>query len=257
MQLTAPTTRPVPPIRFDPPWRLLLAAIGWVLCAIVASGFLASFIVNFAVGFHNARILGDERWQPDQLIQSLLMAVFIQLTLFLAAWRWSWVVGQGNRRIGLGLAPLHQPRTLIVLAIITPAVAISWPVLLNTWLKAPDAWGRLFIGAHTTGPVAHAIILTLPLAITPICEEMFFRGWLWTGLRRRWSPGRVMLGTALLWLLGHLADGNLTHLLFLTPLAILLSVARHWCSSLWASVLLHIINNGAAAAVLVWVFWLR
>jgi hypothetical protein len=76
----------------------------------------------------------------------------------------------------------------------------------------------------------------------PIAEELFFRGWLWTGLRRTVSPVPTALITSALWLACHLTNG-LRYPLALLPAAAILSLARHYGGSVRASIALHFWNN--------------
>jgi membrane protease YdiL (CAAX protease family) len=86
------------------------------------------------------------------------------------------------------------------------------------------------------------------VVLSPLWEELFFRGWLWTGLRRHWRPLPVMLVTALPWLVLHMADGVLRPL-FLVPAAIMFSLARQYCGGVRASLTLHVLNNTTAIAI--------
>ncbi|HEX4260880.1 MAG TPA: type II CAAX endopeptidase family protein, partial [Acetobacteraceae bacterium] len=253
-QFSGDQTRP------DSALRLLLIALAWVLAAFVA-GFLLTFVVGFVAGFQNgltAHEVVRTEWRVSPLTYRLLAAVGIQLTLFLAAWRRSRVVGKGDRRAGLGLGPLRRLRLLSVLAVTEPVIAISWVLLISRWLRPPHPFGfaQYFVRARTLGPATEVPVLFLMIALAPICEEMFFRGWLWTGLQRHWRPVPIMLATALPWLLLHMNQG-IWRPLYLIPAAIFISVARHYCGGLRASILLHFINNGIAAALLVFLLWVR
>lgn len=245
--------------RAEPPLRLLFIAVAWMLGAVL-SGFVLPFVTGFVIGFHNALVAshGIEKWRLNPLIFRLLTTIPLQLVLFFAAWRQGRVVGQGDRRAGLGLGPLRRLRLLSVLAVTATVVAIGWALLLGRWLKPQHAFGiaLYFAQARRLGSAAELVVLLLTVSVAPICEEMFFRGWLWAGLQRHWRPAPVMLATALPWLLLHATEG-LERPLFLIPAAFVFSLARHWCGGSRASVLLHVINNGVAAVILVFLLWFR
>jgi hypothetical protein len=96
--------------------------------------------------------------------------------------------------------------------------------------------------AADIGPAMQVAIVLCIVGFAPLWEELFFRGWLWTGLRHRWGMLPVTLATALPWLLAHLSDG-LARPLFLIPGAIFLSLAREYCGGVRASLVLHLLNN--------------
>jgi membrane protease YdiL (CAAX protease family) len=79
-----------------------------------------------------------------------------------------------------------------------------------------------------------------------VSEELFFRGWLWEGLRRR---GQTMFMTACLtatpWLLLHGIDAP-GRILVLLPTAVIISFARYYGGGVRASLAVHMTNNGAA-----------
>jgi membrane protease YdiL (CAAX protease family) len=92
------------------------------------------------------------------------------------------------------------------------------------------------------------IMLLLAVAVAPVAEELFFRGWLWTALRRSWGVWPTALCTAGLWLGIHAIDGPVRALILL-PTAILLCLARYYGGSVRASLLVHVVNNGTAVAI--------
>jgi membrane protease YdiL (CAAX protease family) len=55
--------------------------------------------------------------------------------------------------------------------------------------------------------------LVLSLALAPIAAELFFRGWLWFGLRRGWGTVPVVIVTAMAWLGLHFIDAYIGLLL--------------------------------------------
>jgi membrane protease YdiL (CAAX protease family) len=75
--------------------------------------------------------------------------------------------------------------------------------------------------------------------LAPLSEELFYRGWLWTGLRKHWGWLPTAALTSAAWLVGHSA----ATVGWLLPVAVILSVARHYGQSVRASIALHILYN--------------
>jgi hypothetical protein len=83
----------------------------------------------------------------------------------------------------------------------------------------------------------------------PFAEELFYRGWLWTGLRRHWRAFPTALLSCGLWLLSHIEQGLLAPIM-LIPTAIILGFARHFCG-IRAAIVVHAIYNLVVVLVLV------
>jgi membrane protease YdiL (CAAX protease family) len=97
--------------------------------------------------------------------------------------------------------------------------------------------------------VSRAVLLTGVVVLGPVSEELFFRGWLWTALRRFCFPVPAMLATSTPWLAQHMLD-DIRAPLRLMPLAIVLSMAHHFCRSIRASIALHLPNNPIGVGII-------
>lgn len=121
------------------------------------------------------------------------------------------------------------------------ALVSVWPEGWGgTWLRN---WSKVSQEAQATlieGANLWVLFLTVGV-LTPIAEELFFRGALmgWMMLRRfpRWA---VILLPALLFAVMHLNPMGMLQIFFL---ALLLGYLRWASGSLWPSVGLHICNN--------------
>lgn len=100
-----------------------------------------------------------------------------------------------------------------------------------------------------TGYLAWIVRVVVVCALVP--EELFFRGWLWAGLRRQWGAWRTGRATGLLFLLVHGVAGDWRRPLVLAPFVVLLSLARELGGSVRASLAVHVMSNGLAAAALI------
>lgn len=99
-----------------------------------------------------------------------------------------------RRRLVTGLVGC----TLLVV-VAHAGVSVSSADMRKFYSKAVPALG----GPRTGGAGYAARTVATVVAGAPVAEEMFFRGWLWVGLRRRWGAWRTGGVTGLLFLLMH------------------------------------------------------
>ena len=142
------------------------------------------------------------------------------------------------------------PYTPLAIHAVGIYLLLSWgnEALVNVW---PEGWGgawlrnwsKLVEEAQNTLIEESNIWWSLLIVgvLTPLAEELFFRGALmgWMMLRRfpRWS---VILLPALLFAIMHLNPVGILPIFFL---ALLLGYLRWATGSLWPSVALHMFNN--------------
>jgi hypothetical protein len=84
------------------------------------------------------------------------------------------------------------------------------------------------------------------IAIAPLVEEFFFRGFLYQGLRNSWGVPLGVLGSAVIFGVIHLTPDKWIPLIFL---GIALALLREKTGSLWPCIMLHALNNSIAFAV--------
>ncbi|HVJ42827.1 MAG TPA: CPBP family intramembrane glutamic endopeptidase [Dongiaceae bacterium] len=145
-------------------------------------------------------------------------------------------------RIGLGDRALGAPIQLagVVLLVLAYAGLLSYLQFRNS----DDFFGAVFRAGAGWRLVA---FIALGL-LAPVAEEMLFRGWLWTGLRRSWPGFACTLVTGLIWILTHFVEGPVK-MAILAPVALLLGFARQSSASWRAPLVLHLaLNIGSLAA---------
>ena len=180
---------------------------------------------------------------------------------YLLGYRWLYrqpAPQEPSELLALSLEPLNEylkgvklPRFLLY-AILALGIylLLSWgnEALVSVW---PEGWGGAWLrnwskasqeAQATLIEGANLWVLFLTVGVlTPIAEELFFRGALmgWMMLRRfpRWT---VILLPALLFAVMHLNPVGMLPIFFL---ALLLGYLRWASGSLWPSVGLHICNN--------------
>jgi len=157
--------------------------------------------------------------------------------MFLAAYIRGRTVGNGLVRTGLGYEPVQRRPIILWLAILIVIYAVGWQI--RFYVSGHDLMAQqLMIDAASPWLCLYAASKTLLLA--PLMEELNIRGWFWAGLRKHWSALQTAAFTGAISLAIHGVGARLTLLL---PVVIMLSVARHFGSSVRASIALHMLYN--------------
>jgi membrane protease YdiL (CAAX protease family) len=260
--VTAPTDATAEPadapaargtVQPEHPWRSLLHALLWVLAAETASigvVVLVGAVTGIAEGLAYRR--GVAGWNVNPLIYGAVATIALQAILLLADLKQGRTVGRGNLALGLSATPIRRPGLIVVFVAMMLAWVVAYVAILVRF-QAFDAYVAARVPSILTlptsaGPVLLAIILLLAVVVAPVAEELFFRGWLWTALRRSWGVWPTAICTAGLWLAIHAIDGPVRALILL-PTAIVLCLARHYGGSVRASLVVHVVNNGTAVAL--------
>jgi hypothetical protein len=232
-------------------------AVLWLLVAQVA-GLLCAVVIGAVIGLQRGLSLsrGGTPWPtPSGIDFALASTVALQSLLLWVALRRARMLGGGSTAAGLGNLPVRRRGRVAlcgVLLLIWLAIwstAVIWlPSLLPIVARDTPA----LLGPPEAEDLP-ALVLRFVLigALAPIAEECFFRGWLWTALRRDWGAVATIAATGLLWLVNHAAGGPIQPLV-LFPAAILLGAAREVGGSVRASLTLHLLNNGIALALQWW-----
>ena len=229
------------------PLALLGVALAWLVLSAVGAALAASLIT-----FASARFGWSVTGRP--MVDAALLGLPLQQGLMaLGAVRRGRRIGVGDLRAGLGWAPVRQ-RRLVTGLVGGTLLLVAAQVGLAVWLpevhrflsKAAPSLG----GPQTGGGYAAWIVAVLVIG-APVAEEVFFRGWLWVGLRRHWGAWRTGLATGLMFLSVHWIGSDWRRLVVLLPFVVLLSVAREIGGSVRASLAVHMANNGLGAAALI------
>ncbi len=89
-------------------------------------------------------------------------------------------------------------------------------------------------------PYTVIAILLVAVLVAPICEETFFRGFVFPGLARALPIWGAVVTSALLFGLAH---ADLGSFVVLVAIGIVLAVVRWRTDSLWPGVIVHTLNN--------------
>ncbi len=168
-------------------------------------------------------------------------------------------VGNGDVVAGLGLGPVKW--RMVVMVGLPGLVAVQGVVWLlggvSPWLGAALRFQPLTAAqvAALGGTAGLLMVVLWAVLVAPVLEELMFRGWLWTGLRRRWGVVATVAASVAMFALAHVSEGGAKAIL-VVPLALLLGVVRQISGGVRGTMVLHAINNGpvlvGAMKILVW-----
>ncbi|GAC1427707.1 MAG: hypothetical protein NVS4B1_23900 [Ktedonobacteraceae bacterium] len=97
-------------------------------------------------------------------------------------------------------------------------------------------------------PLTTYATLLASVLVAPICEETFFRGFVFAGFLNRMPVVVAILLSSLLFALAHADLGSFAVLFFI---GLALAFVRWRTRSLWPGILLHLLNNGVGTLVIV------
>ena len=217
-------------------WSALFFALG--LAAIFA-GDVALHGVDHALGL--AKLVTGERMPGregvrDALILSMGCLVYVALMagIFVMArlreglrWRLAvaWLPGSSWRPFWglLGLAFAYGVGASLALS--------QLPSGTRSGFSMPDSAAAVFLS------------LVLIVVLAPIAEEMLFRGWIFTGLRR-FGFGLALWVSAILFALAHWG-GSVFYSLAILPIGLILGVLRERTGSVFTTSAFHALYNFA------------
>ena len=151
----------------------------------------------------------------------------------------------------LGFRHYRIGRTLlwiVGLMLLISAINILYSYLITVLHLNVQTNDQLLLQESKVAPLTTYATLFAAVAIAPFCEEVFFRGFVFPGLRHSMSVSWAVLVSSLLFATAH-ADPGSFPVLFVIGLA--LAFLRWRTRSIWPSILLHTLNNGVAALVIV------
>lgn len=139
--------------------------------------------------------------------------------------------------------------TLIIVAVTAVGASLTiaefdlfWAHLLAELdLELPLSIQRSLLEIQVVRSLPELLLGLLAIALAPaLCEELFFRGFAFTGLYAHYGPRMAVPGTALLFALAHFNPWQLPALLLF---GLFLGLLAYWTHSIYPAILAHLINN--------------
>jgi membrane protease YdiL (CAAX protease family) len=208
----------------------LRLSIMWLSAAVLAAG----------IGF-NIRLPG-----LDNGVGHWIGAIMVTIICLIAMTMAGWPRYFGSGPLFHGIKPILKGLLIIVAGIVgMQIVAAGYGVLYKMVLgKALDQQlVSLFLKSENLIQLAGTVLI-VGIAI-PFYEEIFFRGFLYESLERKWNPGVALIGSSIIFAIVH-------GLTFFVPL-LFLSFALGWLrrknGNLRMCFFLHAANNSFAVLV--------
>lgn len=212
------STPPVPWTPRDVLWGLLVFVL-WIL-----------FFVG--MGLAGARL--------HLPVDAGLVIVFGEAVLLLPAWYFT-VHKYGASWADLGLRPFRAGAVGLGCGLMLASVLINFVYaifLAQFGLQIQPEMEQIFSG--TAFPLA---LLLGGAVVAPVVEEIFFRGFVFTGLRGQWGWPKAALASAGLFALAHVLP---TSFLPIFILGLIFAFLFQASGSVWPAILMHMLTNTVA-----------
>lgn len=243
-------TKPVTPAHVAP-WGPVASILYGLGVAFIGGSILAGIIVTAILSMLGMTSQGITDWYSGAfggLIYSLIGAV---CTAGLIAWYIR--IRKGSLSdIGLVAFKWRQLRTAIGGIIIYLIVYISAASVLQALVPAFNLDQKQELGFTTPqGSLQLTAIFVALVIIPPLIEELVFRGFIFSGFRRRFGIWMTAVMTSALFAVGHLQFGNGAPLLWSAAtdtfiLSMVMCYVRERTGSIVPTIIMHMLKNALA-----------
>jgi membrane protease YdiL (CAAX protease family) len=225
-----------------------LPEVGW-------RGGMVAVGVLIAAGLMLAGTIVVVAFDPDLDSPAARNAAQLVVALSLAGTAFGFALADAGGRMRAAFGKLGLGRRVALAAIGLAALAWVTYIIFAGFL-APllqpdqqDVTRELGTNKDELGSVAVAAFLIVIAA--PVSEELFFRGFMFSGLRQSMSLLPAAAISAAVWGALHLGAGNIGVAVQLAVFGVILAWLYERSGTLWAPVLAHAINNTIAFVLLV------
>lgn len=157
--------------------------------------------------------------------------------------------------LNLGLRRFKFSSTLpwiIGLLVLIIAVNVLYSYIVNQFHLNVQTNDQVVLQIGQYAPLTMYAVLLGSVIIAPFCEEIFFRGFLLSGLLHELSPVWAVVISALLFAIAHVDPGSFVPLF---AIGLCLGFLRLRSGSTWASISLHILNNLLGSVLIILAFY--
>jgi uncharacterized protein len=230
----------------NPPWTF------WDVLLVVAVAFAALLVSGIAVGMVIAAVMVAKHVKPDQLDSDLRFILPVQLAIYVGAigMMYQTVRVRYRRPFGAGIR-WNWPKQRVWMWLL---VGLALAVVVQLAEQVVPMPKDLPIEKYFSTPLNAYLMGILGVLIAPLVEELFFRGFLYPVLARRFTVAGGILLTGAVFAVVHASQLGYTWapLLIMLFVGVALTAIRAFTKSVAASTLTHVAYNFALMATL-WV----
>jgi len=245
------------------PWTVMdmVKGIGLVIGLTIILSFGLGIATSLLIGsdayagidlqFTNLTQLIEEFFDllaSEGLLQQWLIIAFVGMVvgegaMVFGAWRFSaFKYRLGWRALGFRSFPVRRGLTLTAIVVLGGLlISILYDILMTSLWEEPTSSVTL---EFTDSGLGLATIAVLAVVVAPVAEEVFFRGFLFSGIGKRYGYGWGAIVSALLFSLAHVMQPGAFLPIFL--LGLLLAWLYMRTSSIWACITAHFAYNSIA-----------
>lgn len=244
------------------PWTIRQTILGTVLTLI------PWILITFYLISQGAKTASTVRLSPQKdladsifvlIFSSLIEGAFIIAPVYFAYQTTRVTPSYAyKRQFGLGALGLRgfnvRSALALVLVLFVAVIFVNGLyqtiiVLFHWRLQTND---QTILQESKLAPLSTYANLLVSMLVAPICEELFFRGFVFMGLLRAMPVWAATLLSAFLFAAAHVDPGSFA-VLFIIGIA--LAFVRWRTHSLWPSVLLHLLNNAVGSVLILLAMW--
>lgn len=234
-----------------------VAAVIVVTLTYILSQIFAGVIVGFGAtlfGYETEAAL--EQLTTSTTLQFVYILIVEAVTLY-ALWIFMKARSVSLKTIGLGRKPrIKDLGPAIITFIVYFGVLIVATAILQNLIPGLDVEQEQQLGFEDAVKASQLILVFISLVVLPpLVEEIMIRGFLYTGLRARYTKITAALVASILFGVAHLQLGSGAPPLWIAAvdtaiLSMFLIYLREKTGSLWAGMMVHALKNGLAFFVL-------
>jgi membrane protease YdiL (CAAX protease family) len=137
---------------------------------------------------------------------------------------------------------------VIVLFVFVLIINDVYQAIITTFHLHLQTNDQVVLDRGKTAPITIYATLIVATFVAPFCEEVFFRSFVFMGLRNGMPLVLAIIFSALIFAVAH---GDIASFPILFFIGLALAVLRWQTDSIWPGMLLHFLNNGLSALLIV------